>query len=168
MPFRAKLRNLPTSQSGFTLIEILVVLVIVGFMSGVGLASYRRLQARVAVSGVAGILESQLRLARGRALAVEKPEGCGVLSSWQVYWNADEAAWRSRADCGVEGYFSEKSEPWSSTDVVVLPATGEVGFVPGAGALLEVAGNDQVSLKATGGDFDKTVIISSWGEILVN
>jgi prepilin-type N-terminal cleavage/methylation domain-containing protein len=62
-------------RMGFTLVEIVVVISIMGLLLTTGLVYYQHFNRRQILNQAAKDLESNLRLAQGRALAGEKPEG---------------------------------------------------------------------------------------------
>lgn len=74
-----------SASKGFTLIEILVVVVIMGLTVGGGIAAYNKLNDRQMVLQGAKNVVSQLRLAQKRADAGEKPfSSCLQLDGYRV------------------------------------------------------------------------------------
>jgi len=61
-------------QKGYTLIEILVGLTIIGFLFSFGYVSFRDFSRRQAVAGQAKSIQGDLRLAQETALAGQKPD----------------------------------------------------------------------------------------------
>lgn len=61
-------------QSGFTLIEILVGLTIIGLLFGVGYVNFRDFSRRQAIAGAAKLLQGDLRLAQQQASSGQKPD----------------------------------------------------------------------------------------------
>jgi prepilin-type N-terminal cleavage/methylation domain-containing protein len=59
--------------AGYTLIEILVSLTIVGLIFGIGYVNFRDFSRRQALAGVARSIKGDLRLAQEQALAGKKP-----------------------------------------------------------------------------------------------
>ena len=59
--------------AGYTLIEILVSLPIVGLIFGIGYVNFRDFSRRQALAGVARMVKGDLRLAQEQALAGKKP-----------------------------------------------------------------------------------------------
>jgi prepilin-type N-terminal cleavage/methylation domain-containing protein len=85
------------SQKGFSLIEILIVVVLFGLLVGISVANYRRLNERKRVENAAKQVEQALRDAQKRASAGVKPvaavcDGTNTLDFyrvsmiWNVYW----------------------------------------------------------------------------------
>jgi type II secretory pathway pseudopilin PulG len=71
-------------QSGYTLIEIIVVVGIMILMMGGGIAAFIQFQEKQAVIGAASDMKVQLRLAQTRARSGDVPEGCDRLQSYAV------------------------------------------------------------------------------------
>lgn len=61
-------------RSGYTLIEILVAITIVGILFGFGYVSYRDFGRRQALAGVTKQVQGDLRLAQQMALSGQKPD----------------------------------------------------------------------------------------------
>jgi prepilin-type N-terminal cleavage/methylation domain-containing protein len=61
--------------AGYTLIEILITLTIIGLIFGFGYISFREFSQRQALSGLARSIKGDLRLAQESALAGKKPSG---------------------------------------------------------------------------------------------
>ena len=61
-------------RSGYTLIEVLVALTIVGFLFGFGYVSFRDFSRRQSLAGAAKNLQGDLRLVQEQALAGQKPD----------------------------------------------------------------------------------------------
>ncbi len=61
-------------MKGYTLIEILVAITIIGLVFGFGFVSFREFSRRQALSGTARNLVGNLRLAQGEALSGKKPD----------------------------------------------------------------------------------------------
>ena len=80
------MRSKRAGMGGFTMIELIVVVAIIALMSGIGLTTFLNLRDRRVVLADARLVEQNLREAQRRALAGEKPAGCGanVLTGYQV------------------------------------------------------------------------------------
>jgi prepilin-type N-terminal cleavage/methylation domain-containing protein len=64
-------------QNGYTLIEILVALTIIGILFGFGYVNFRDFSRRQALAGVVKQVQGDLRLAQQMALSGQKPADCG-------------------------------------------------------------------------------------------
>ncbi|MFZ3130894.1 MAG: type II secretion system protein [Desulfosporosinus sp.] len=66
--------------SGYTLIEILVVLTVIGILFGVGFVGYRDFGRRQALAGAVKMVQGDLRVAQQNALSGIKPTGAACNS----------------------------------------------------------------------------------------
>ena len=89
-------------RKGYTLVEILVVISIVGLLFGVGFVSYREFSRRQALAGAARQFGGDLRLAQELALAGKKPAVCGAnaLDGYQFVVTPPNS-YRVRAVCNL-------------------------------------------------------------------
>ena len=62
------------SKCGYTLIEILVAITIVGLLFGVGYVNFRDFSRREAIAGAGKLLQGDLRLSQQMALSGQKPQ----------------------------------------------------------------------------------------------
>lgn len=62
------------SEKGYTLIEILVTLTIIGLLFGVGYINFRDFSRRETIAGAGKLLQGDLRLAQQMALSGQKPQ----------------------------------------------------------------------------------------------
>jgi len=131
---------------GFTLIEILVVVVISAMLVAGGIASYNNFNERQQVVAVGKQLYTDLRLAQSMASAGDKPEECtGSLESVQLEFVSDES-YQIAALCG-------------GIEVAVGAAR-----VLGNGMALEVGNDTMVKFRVLGrGAEDKTFVIEGLG-----
>lgn len=84
------------------MIELLVVLVIIGVVTGIGFAAYREFSQRQQIVEAVKLVKSDLLLTQQRALSGEKPSGCsGILNGWKVSFSS--VSYDIVADCGVLG-----------------------------------------------------------------
>ena len=147
-------------MKGFTLIEILISLTIIGLLFGFGFANFRDYSQRQQLLSVARNIQGELRLIQGKASAGEKPIGCDTLSSYSFLINA--ASYQIAAVCG-SGNMIIKTEDLPSG--ITLTATGDnpVLFkILGQG----IAGEGVViSLTQTGTSNVTAVTVTKGGEI---
>lgn len=89
-------------EGGFTLIEILVVLVISALMVSSGMVAYFRFRDRQVAKADADQVVEFLRLSQRRALAGEKPSECAGLQfdGYEVSVDTVTKTLRSAASCG--------------------------------------------------------------------
>lgn len=144
---------------GFTIIELLIVISIVGILAALGLASYVDFNRSQIVSQAAAKIVQDLRLAQSLAANNVKPEDCSTLESYSFILSGN--SYEITSDC--------------STSVMV-----NSGFVPNN---LQLVGFSTVKFKVlshgvetTGGSSlavsgfgkTKTIIVGEGGEINVN
>lgn len=65
---------------GYTLIELIIVILIMSLLVGVGVAGYRDFSRRQDVQNAGRTLIADLRIAQGAANSGEKPAGCNALN----------------------------------------------------------------------------------------
>lgn len=85
------LRFFGGDSRGFSLIELLVVIVVTGVLLGGGLAAYTSFNDRQKVSNSGQQLYNDLRDAQGKAASNEKPETCGseLLEGYQLRFSCE-------------------------------------------------------------------------------
>lgn len=135
-------------RSGFTLIEVLIVIVILGIMMGVGSVRFREFERRQAVVSAKRQLLSDVRAAQSDAAAGRKPPGCtGTLQAYgfEVVRMANPARYRTFARCG---------QGVSTADFVTKTAE-----LP-AGITLNVSGVNPVLFKSVSGGTNLTGVSS--------
>src|SRR5258706_3417069 len=71
----------PKNQKGYTLIEILVAVTIIGLLFGVGYANFRGFSQRQVVLDAANSLQGDLRLTQELALSGQKPDDINCASA---------------------------------------------------------------------------------------
>jgi prepilin-type N-terminal cleavage/methylation domain-containing protein len=88
-------------KSGFTLIELIIVIAIAGLTVGLGMAGWTRFRERALLNSAVDKLKSELHFVRSKAASGEKPvpeEDCPTLYGYQVSENDDNLI--STALCG--------------------------------------------------------------------
>lgn len=94
--------------SGYTLIEILVVVAITAVLASSGWAAYRTFDNNQKLAQAASTLRSNLRDAQNRALSGEKPgSGCTVLDGYRVTFAA--TSYSVQAWCSPQGGVGTKT-----------------------------------------------------------
>lgn len=115
------------SNDGFTLVEVLVVMVVLGILLFISLPFFNSFANRVEASEVAERIADQLRLARNRTLASERD------SSFGVYFDTSSSP---------HSYILFQGDDFASRD----PAYDEVTVIPNSIEIYEInfGGGDEV------------------------
>lgn len=111
---------------GYTLIEILVVLSIVGLIFAASFASFREFSRRQAMLSAARNLKSDIKLVQEQAIAGKKPQGCDELTHYALAFTA--SSYEITAEC-VNGSYAVK-EVAMPVDVTIssLPVPNPITF----------------------------------------
>lgn len=160
-------------KDGYTLIEILVVLTIIGILFGFGYAGFRDFSRRQALASLSKQIQGDLRLAQQMALSGKKPAECGsrqldgvrfgIIQEGQLY------VYRLRSTCGGENYAPVViKEFYFSDDITPTFSAGSpnplIFKVLGQGT--NVGNTDWVlTLTQTGTGNVATVTVTAGGEI---
>ncbi len=88
-------------KSGYTLIEILVALTVLGLLFGFGFVSFRDFSRRQALQGAVQSVQGDLRLAQGDALSGEKPSACSADLNGYSFQVVSASEYKLLANCGV-------------------------------------------------------------------
>lgn len=161
--WKFKLKNF-----GFTLVELLVAVSILGIIFGIGISQYIRFNRRQLVEQTALTLKNNLRLAQNKAIAGEKPSDCLTLEGYKVVFISG----------GEENPDSYKIIPscggWESENVLVFEIPKAVRFSPLPSPILfktlalgtNLTQDMTITLKGFNNDeYVKTITITSSGEI---
>lgn len=126
---------------GFTLIELVLVIAIVGILAGLGIPSYGSFKKNQELEQAAATLENNLRFAQSQASSGVKPSGCGI-NDELVGWYAKVQA--NRYDvyfrCGLSSTLNKSvilptaitASQSLSADIVFQPIGKDVVFVTNA------------------------------------
>lgn len=154
------------SKSGYTLIEILVGMTIIGLIFSIGYASYRDFARRQALEGSARRLEADLRLAQEQALTGKKPSsvacsGEGALNGYDFYVNS-ATSYMIQANC-VGGLVDIKTVQMAE-EIILASSPSRFTFkVLGKGTDLTTPADVTLTQSATGDTY--IINVSSEGEI---
>ena len=88
-------------KSGYTLIEILVALTIIGLLFSFGYANFRDFSRRQVVKDTAKGIQGDLRLAQGNAMTGKKPEGCNATLDSYSFNRSSSTRYTIDANCGA-------------------------------------------------------------------
>lgn len=99
--------------SGFTLVELLVVMAIVAVLSGIGITTAMQYMRSVSVDNAAKDFANTLQIAKSRAFSNVGVSGCtGSLLSYRVDILANPSQYQLIADCsGVDKVYAAKKLP---------------------------------------------------------
>ncbi len=149
---------------GYTLIELLVGLSIIGIIFSVGLVGYREFSRRQALTGVSKQLKADLRLAQQLALTGQKPDGvsCNTLDGYQ-FSRVSASVYRILVDCaGIATPYIYKEVDLGS-DVTLTSTNAIVTFkVLGQGTDLTV-GNTLTLVHSSGNQ--NSMVIGIGGDV---
>lgn len=89
-------------EDGYTLVEILVVLGIIGVLFSIGFASFRDFSRRQILAGVVKQMQADIRLAQQMSLSGQKPSelGCNTAVLSGIYFNLENSRYQIKAGCG--------------------------------------------------------------------
>lgn len=166
-------------MKGYTLIEILVTLTIVGLLFGFGYVNFRDYSRRQAVAGAAKEIQGDLRLAQEDALAGQIPSstddpqshcsGTNSLNGYDFRVLTQKASneYEIRADCSGGDPLNPLEDVVLSTDITIAaPSINPILFkVLGQGTNIPSGQNATITLSQTGTSNATSISVSSGGEI---
>lgn len=174
--------NLIKKEKGFTIIELLVVIFIIGTMSSMVLAGYRRGQHRYALSGDIQKLVANLRKAQNMAMSgtgvYGEYCGYGIQFDYSLYPTSYRLYADKALDCDSTNYMYDagddiietvnlssriqiQSASYNPLDIFFLPPD-PITFINGDASAGRSA---SVTLEISGDDDAKTVTVSTAGLI---
>jgi prepilin-type N-terminal cleavage/methylation domain-containing protein len=116
-------------NNGYTLIEILVAITIIGIIFGVGYVSFRDFSRRQAIISVARNMEGDVKVAQEKALSGQKTCSVGVLDGYDFYISGNTYAIREVCS-GVPVLPAVKTVDLSALGVASIVTTSADGSTP--------------------------------------
>ncbi|OGM33068.1 hypothetical protein A2803_03040 [Candidatus Woesebacteria bacterium RIFCSPHIGHO2_01_FULL_44_21] len=159
-------------RRGFTLIEVLIVIVILGIIMAVGSVQFREFERRQAVVAAKRQVLADVRAAQADAASGRKPAGCtGTLMGYgfEVTGTASPASYRTFARCsqgvGTADYNTKTTE-LTERITITLPAVNPVIFKPIAeGTNLAASSSVIINISSLGTATTESLEIRASGEI---
>ncbi len=156
--------------SGFSLVELLIVISIIGFLSAAGLASYLNFSRAQLLNQAAEKLVSDLRLAQSLASSGQKPSLCllaGKLSGYSLVISSP-TTYYLLVECGLSENDPDaiiKEE--SISDSLSMSGFSEVKFnVLRQGVVFNPLGSNSLEIKGFSNQI-KTITIDAGGAIKI-
>lgn len=113
-------------QKGYTMIELLIVIVSIGLLFSLGYAGYRQYARRQAVESFARQIKADLRYAEELAASGKKPTGCSSLGGYEFNIQEPLQQYQVNAYCDGSAFGTpEKTE--SVPSGLVVRASGGAG-----------------------------------------
>jgi len=120
-------------KNGFTLIELMIVMVIIGVLAGLGMVQYIRFNRTRTLQETAKNLRSTLILARTQALTGEKDANCpSGYNGWYVELNAHDYQIYCRCDGNPAACLRQTTNVASDINITTVGGN-KVWFKPFAG-----------------------------------
>ncbi len=154
-------------EKGYTLLEILVALTIVGIIFSVGYVGFRSFSQRQAMQAVLRGIRGDLRLAQQQALAGKKPSGanCDSPATLEGFnFSVDSPAVYSINAVCSGGTIETKSVTLSSGITITAGVVNPILF-KSVGAGTNISGSVVINLAQTGTTNAASITISQGGEI---
>jgi len=157
---------MPAGRQGFTLIEVLISLTIIGLLFGFGFVSFRDYSRRQQLVSVARTIKGELRLVQSKASAGEKPASCNganTLSSYS-FQIINSISYKVAANC-LAGNVDIKTENLPD-GISMSPASGTISFkVLGQGTNITAGGSFVITFTQAGTNNTSLVTVTAGGEI---
>jgi len=158
-----------TKKGGYTLIEILVSLTIVGLIFGLGFVGYREFARRQDLLSSIRNLQGNLRFTQELALAGKKPAGCSVLDGYN-FKIISNTSYEIRALCDIVP-LAEKIVPLptgitiSNLSPDLTPSNTILFKTLGAGMNMAVGSSTTITLTQTATGNTNSITVTAGGEI---
>lgn len=163
-----------TCKRGYTLIEILVTVAIIGILFSVGYANFRSFSQRQAVKDAAKLIQADLRLTQQIALSGQKPDDVNCNSptnslNGYLFLILSESTYEIRASC-TGGVVSEATKTVNLGSGAVFsspfPSPNPILFkVLGQGTNISDGENATIGIVQLGTNNQSTITVSSGGQI---
>jgi prepilin-type N-terminal cleavage/methylation domain-containing protein len=152
-------------RKGYTLIEVLVSLTVIGLLFGFGFASFRDFSRRQAVIAAGRTVVGDLRLAQQKALSGEKPSGCtGNLQTYD-FERVNESGYKITAVCSGS-LITVKNQILPSGTFISSFSPSKISFkVLGQGTNLPAGEDTDITLTQTSTTNTVVITVRSGGEI---
>jgi prepilin-type N-terminal cleavage/methylation domain-containing protein len=166
--------KLPQNTPGYTLIEILVGLSIIGLLFGVGYANFRSFSERQVLLNAAKSMRGDIRIAQEIALAGQKPNDskCNSPSNslnGYTFTVLSPSSYEIRASCSgglASTPYKIVTMNLGATITSPMPSPNPILFkVLGQGTNIDAGQSTQITLIQTGTNNKTTITISSGGQI---
>lgn len=158
-----------SAQHGYTLIEILVGITIIGLIFGFGFVSFREFSRRQALTGAAKGIVGDLRLAQGESVSGKKPDdikcnGANLLNGY-YFRVSSSSSYQIQVNCSG-GDVDVKSVNLPGDISIATPSPNPVLFKAlGQGTNIDQGLTATLTLTQAGTGNQTTITISSAGEI---
>jgi prepilin-type N-terminal cleavage/methylation domain-containing protein len=160
-------------RNGYTLVEILVALTVIGLLFSFGFVSFRDFSRRQAVADAAKSIQGDLRLAQGNAITGQKPmPDCGAPKtldsySFNIISTNSPSEYRIEANCGgTPVIVKDVTMPTDITIKNPAPSPNPLKFkILGQGTNISSGSNWVLTLIQTGTGNTTNVTVTSGGEI---
>jgi prepilin-type N-terminal cleavage/methylation domain-containing protein len=152
-------------NDGYTLIEILVSLTIIGLIFSFGYVSFRDFSRRQVVAGVAKTIQGDLRLTQSNAMTGQKPSGCATTLDTFSFRVVSSTSYTIEANCGGAA-IAVKDVTLPTGIAISTPTPNPLKFkILGQGTNIPQDGSAVIILTQTTTNNTATVTVTSGGEI---
>ncbi len=109
-------------KKGFTLIEVIIVIIIIGILSAILIPNYQNFRRQLALQRSATKLAQDIRRAQAMAMSAEKCETCPASSDYKFGWGVvfkeiEPEYYTIFADCNGDGNYSSGEDEEVEKDI---------------------------------------------------